>query len=60
MPEVFRVPEVSEQLLVSEHTVRAMLRRGTLQGFRDGRLIRITRASVEALIHKRSTLEPGT
>jgi excisionase family DNA binding protein len=60
MPDVLTVPEVSERLNVAEPTVRAMLRRGTLRGFIDGRLIRVTRESVEALVSGRSPAESAT
>ena len=46
---VLTVPEASEQLRISEPKVRAMVRRGVLRGFQDGRVIRVARESVEAL-----------
>ena len=42
--------EVAEVLRVSDETVRAMLRRGDLEGFRSGRSIRIKQESVERLV----------
>lgn len=50
MPKaLLTVPEVADRLRIAEPTVRAMLRRGTLKGFQDGRLIRVTVESVDAL-----------
>ena len=50
--------EVARLLRVSEETVRAMLRRGDLDGFRSGRSIRIRQESVERLVGERLNL-PG-
>ena len=42
--------EVSRVLGVSRDTVRAMLDRGELSGFRSGRVVRLRRDSVEQLV----------
>jgi excisionase family DNA binding protein len=41
--------EACQVLRVTPETLRAMLRRGELEGFQVGRLTRITRESVERL-----------
>jgi excisionase family DNA binding protein len=44
--------ETCEALRVAPETVRAMLRRGDLEGFRVGRVTRVARESVERLLRR--------
>lgn len=57
MSSTMNCVEVMKALRCSRSTVKAMLDRGELRGFRRGNLIRIVRASVERLLDGPAT--PG-
>lgn len=51
--ELLTTAEVGRLLRVSQETVRAMLERGDLEGFRVGRVVRIRKASVQRILKDR-------
>jgi len=46
----FTIPEAAEALHVTDHIVRQAIRRGELDAFRIGRLLRIRPESVDRLL----------
>lgn len=50
MKDVMNAIEVARRLRVGRQTVLRMIERGELKGFKRGRLIRVTFASVEGLL----------
>ena len=50
--ELLTTAEVGGLLRVSQETVRAMLARGDLEGFKAGRVVRVRKDSVERLLNE--------
>jgi excisionase family DNA binding protein len=51
LPDLCRVPDAARKLDVSAGVVRDMARRGQLESVKLGRLVRIRRTSIAALLH---------
>jgi len=57
--DVLSAIEVARRLRVGRKTVLAMIERGELKGFKRGRLIRVTAASVQRLLDGQAAEAPG-
>jgi excisionase family DNA binding protein len=59
LPELLRVEEASAWLGTTKGLVYELARRGDLPSVRLGRLLRITRAGLAAMVEKSGTDAPG-
>ncbi len=59
MKDVLSLAEVCRALRVGRRTAATMLARGELKGFRRGRIVRISRASVQRLLDGKGSEAPG-
>jgi excisionase family DNA binding protein len=59
-PKLLTAREARDLLRVSPATLRAMLDRGELEGFRSGRITRVMAASVERLVGRPLGRDPDT
>ncbi len=60
MSETLNASETMKLLRISRETLRAMLASGELRGFERGKVIRIDRRSVEALLGRAGAREQVT
>jgi excisionase family DNA binding protein len=59
MPEFLVIKDVAKTLRVCENTVRSLVTRGELVGYKIGSQLRFNASDVEAFLHNSKTINHG-